>query len=75
MKSFERAIAELQMFCMKNDIVNGFKLSIVLKNNRDKAYFIKGLRDELQPMNFEIANDPSDLSEIRMRGINIRILS
>lgn len=75
MKNFQRVLYELQEFCLKNDIPNGLRLSIVCRNDRDKAYFIKGLREELQPQEIELINNQSDLSEFRLYGISVRILS
>lgn len=73
MKNFQRALAELSDFCRKNDIPNGLKISIVLRNEQDKAYFIRGLKDELQPPNFETRI--ADFSEIKLHGMEVRILS
>ena len=78
MKDFNHAISYLHSFCHKNQI--GFRsmprITIVLRDERDKAYFLKGLREELQPDGFDSEQFAKMIEgDIRLQGFEIRILA
>ena len=75
MSSFERAIAELGVFLAKNDIRDKVRISIVLSSERDKAYFMMGLNEELKPMLHGYKTSVPNADSLTMRGIEIRILA
>lgn len=77
MQNFNRALAELQEFCAKNDVRQTVRLSIVLCNEQEKAYFLKGLREELKPLEFDHAmvDRALDGDDFKIYGIEIRVLA
>jgi len=75
---FQRAMASLHEFCHKNQIGTRSmpRITIVLRDDRDKAYFLKGLREELQPTTFDSDQlEKMFAGDLRIQGLEVRILS